>query len=140
MNRAPLTEKDVQKIIDDCLSQGILPEFLQEHGREAVNMLYYEMTEEEARELAKEDGYEIGLAAGMREGLEKGMQEGFSKGLAKGSAEGQAAGRAEGRAEGQAAGEANARRDIAKKLKASGMAPADIADFTGLRLNDIENL
>ena len=45
-----------------------MTEFLKEHGEEAVNMLFLEMTEEEARELSREDGYEAGLEEGKLEG------------------------------------------------------------------------
>ena len=40
----------VQKILKQCREEGILTEFLDKHGEEAVNMLFLEMTEEEARE------------------------------------------------------------------------------------------
>lgn len=56
----------VQKILKEWREEGILTDFLEEHGTEAVNMLFLEMTEEEARELAKQDGYEEGRKDGVR--------------------------------------------------------------------------
>ena len=42
--------------------------------------------------------------------------------------------------EGREEGEKNMQREIAAKLKAAGMAPADIAEATGLSLEEIEAL
>ncbi len=62
----------VQKILKQCREEGILTEFLDKHGEEAVNMLFLEMTEEEARELSKEDGFSEGFDEGIQEGMKEG--------------------------------------------------------------------
>ena len=59
-----------------------------------------------------------GREAGLEEGLEKGRAEGLEKGLEKGRAE--------------------ERLEIARKLKVMGMTTADIADATGLTVEEIE--
>ena len=51
----------VQKILKQCREEGILTEFLDKHGEEAVNMLFLEMTEEEARELSRKTDLVKGL-------------------------------------------------------------------------------
>ena len=51
----------VQKILKECREEGILTEFLDKHGEEAVNMLFLEMTEEEARELSRKTDLVKGL-------------------------------------------------------------------------------
>ncbi len=57
---------------------------------------------------------------GIREGRESGLKEGHESGLK------------EGRESGLKDGEKLAQEKIALKLKASGMAPAEIAEITGL--------
>ena len=64
----------VQKILKQCREEGILTEFLDKHGDEAVNMLFLEMTEEEARELSKEDGFSEGFDEGIQEGMKEGVR------------------------------------------------------------------
>ena len=67
----------VQKILKQCREEGILTEFLDKHGEEAVNMLFLEMTEEEARELSKEDGFDEGFGEGVRQTAQKMKQKGI---------------------------------------------------------------
>lgn len=64
----PLTEKELDKLLQECIGEGILTDFLKAHGTEVISMLFTEMTEEEARELAREDGYERGRRDGQAEG------------------------------------------------------------------------
>lgn len=73
-------KKDAYKIaIQECISQGILKEYLQRKGSEVCNMLIadynYELDMEVQREEAREEGFEEGRMAGM----EKGMEEGKSR-------------------------------------------------------------
>lgn len=74
----------VQKILKECREEGILTDFLEEHGTEAVNMLFLEMTEEEARELSKQDGYEEGRKDGVEQGRKDGVRLTAQKMKAKG--------------------------------------------------------
>lgn len=62
------TDRELKQIFQQCIEQGILPDFLKEYGTEGINMLFEELTEEEAIELAREDGIEIGHQAGVAEG------------------------------------------------------------------------
>ena len=71
----------VQKILKECREEGILTEFLDKHGEEAVNMLFLEMTEEEARELSKEDGFSEGFDEGIQEGMRVTAQKMKQKGI-----------------------------------------------------------
>ena len=73
---------------------------------------------------------------GYAEGMAKGMTEGMAKGMAKGKAEGKAEGIAEGRAEG--AKEEKLR--MAKTLKDMGLPTSQIAQATGLSVEEIEGL
>lgn len=58
----------------------------------------------------------------------------------EGRLEGIAEGRAEGRLEGIAEGEQNALRKTAKGMKQRGLSVPDIAEITGLSIDDVENL
>ena len=58
------------------------------------------------------------------------------EGLAEGRAEGREVGRAEGRAEGRM----NEKYENARKMKSKGFSVEDIADITGLSVDDIEKL
>ena len=72
--------------------------------------------------------------------MEGQYQEGMEKGLAKGRAEGHAEGRAEGRAEGHAEGRAEALTENARRMKAKGFSAEDIAEITGLSVDDVAQL
>ena len=66
-----LTELELKQLFDKCIDEGILPDFLKEHGREAVNMLFEEFTQEEVNELYERNGYEKGHAEGRAEERER---------------------------------------------------------------------
>ena len=68
------------------------------------------------------------------------LMEAEIKGRKKGMAEGRAEGRAEGEKIGRAEGEKKANIAIARKLKAKGFSPAEIAELTGLPEADIAQL
>ena len=68
------------------------------------------------------------------------METKVIEGLEQGRTEGRAEGLAEGRAEGRAEGLAEGRSDVARKMKASGMSVEQIAQFTGLSLDEIAKL
>jgi predicted transposase/invertase (TIGR01784 family) len=77
---------------------------------------------------ARADGIEIGLAKGRAEGLTKGRAEGLTKG------------RAEGLAKGMEKGMEKGIIKTAKNLKNIGIPAAQIAQATGLSIQEIENL
>ena len=73
-------KKDAYKIaMQECISQGILKEYLQRKGSEVCNMLIadynYELDMEVQREEAREEGFEEGRMAGMEKGLAEGRKE-----------------------------------------------------------------
>ena len=76
----------------------------------------------------------------MRTQLMEAEIKGRKKGMAEGRAEGRAEGEKIGRAEGRAEGEKKANIAIARKLKAKGFSPAEIAELTGLPEADIAQL
>ena len=58
----------IAQAVRDCLDEGIMAEFMQEHGTEAVNMLYTQWTWDDAMEVEREEAYEGGVEAGMAAG------------------------------------------------------------------------
>ena len=63
-----LTEREMVKIMEDCIADGILADFLKKYGTEAVGMMFRELTQEEAREMSRQDGYDLGIEQGRTEG------------------------------------------------------------------------
>ena len=86
----------------DCRKEGILTDFLREHGTEAVNMLFTEFNMEDALEVRGEEKFAEGRQAGTAEGRQAGMAEGRQAGMAEGRQSGMAEGKLAGMAEGKA--------------------------------------
>ena len=110
-------KKDAYKIaIRECISQGILKEYLQRKGSEVCNMLIadynYELDMEVQREEAREEGFEEGRMAGM----EKGMAEGRVEGIREG------------------------RKEMILKVYSDGKTIAEIANFLGEPVEEIEKI
>ena len=63
-----LTEREMVKIMEDCIADGILADFLRKYGTDAVGMMFRELTQEEAREMSRQDGYDLGIEEGRTEG------------------------------------------------------------------------
>jgi predicted transposase/invertase (TIGR01784 family) len=78
--------------------------------------------------MVQNDSFDAARLEGRAEGLEMGRAEG----LEMGRAEGMEMGRTEG-AQGKA-------MEIAKKMKAAGMSDSDIANMTGLSVQEISDL
>ncbi len=55
----------IAQAVRDCLDEGIMAEFMQEHGTEAVNMLYTQWNWDDAMEVEREEAYEDGVEAGQ---------------------------------------------------------------------------
>ena len=100
------------EIMNNCIKEGILPDFLSKHGREAVGMMFRELTQEEAMEMSRQDGYTLSVEKGRYEGL----------------------------AEGEASGRAEREIEMAKAMKADNKPVDEISKYTGLSVEDIEKL
>ena len=119
-NKETLNERDMVEIMESCIKDGILPEFLSKYGREAVGMMFKELTQEEAREMSRQDGYDLGI--------EQGRNEGFAEGEKIGEERGEASGRAEREIE------------MAKAMKDRSYSIDEISELTGLSAEEIEQL
>ncbi|NEO15951.1 MULTISPECIES: Rpn family recombination-promoting nuclease/putative transposase [unclassified Moorena] len=80
------------------------------------------------------------IQEGRQEGLEQGRQEGLQQGLEQGRQEGLQQGLEQGRQEGQQAGEQAGIQKVVKQMKAAGLSLKDIAQYTGLSMDDIDQL
>ena len=70
----------ITQAVQDCLDNGIMTEFMREHGSEAVNMLYTQWNWDDAMEVEREEAYEDGVEAGKIVGKAEGIAEGKSLG------------------------------------------------------------
>ncbi len=115
--------------VRDCKDEGILVEFIKNHGSEVVNMLNIQwdfddaiaVEREEAFEEGRNMGLELGKAVGIAEGKAAGIAEGKAAGIAEGKAAGIAEGKAAGIAEGKAAGIAEGKAAGIAEGKAAGI-------------------
>lgn len=69
-------DEAIRQAIEDCVSRGIMADYLQEHGSEVRNMLFAEFNLDDAKEVWQEEAWEKGRA----EGEAKGRAEGEIKG------------------------------------------------------------
>lgn len=76
----------------------------------------------------------------LRDNIHTERAEGRAEGRSEGRAEGLEEGRAEGLEEGRAKGVEEARKQSAVRMKAKGFSAEDIADITGLSLEEIADL
>ncbi len=111
-NKETLNERDMVEIMESCIEDGILPEFLSKYSREAVGMMFKELTQEEAREMSRQDGYDLGI--------EKGIEQ--------------------GRSEGEASGRTAEKLEMAKMMKSDNEPIEKISKYTGLSIEEIEKL
>ncbi len=75
----PLGEA-VEKAVDDCISRGVLAEFLKKNRAEAIKVSIYEYDEERHMRQTKEEGYEEGYESGLAEGEKIGRESGLIAG------------------------------------------------------------
>ncbi|MBR2234460.1 MAG: PD-(D/E)XK nuclease family transposase [Prevotella sp.] len=95
---------------------------------------------EEGRVKGLEEGRVKGLEEGRAKGMEEGRAKGMEEGRAKGMEEGRVKGLEEGRAQGLEKGAQDKAADIARKMKSKGMAVSEIAELTGLTVDEIIQL
>lgn len=57
-------DEAITKTIEDCEREGIMVDFVREHGSEAVNMIYTQFNMDDALEVRYEEGFEDGAEKG----------------------------------------------------------------------------
>ena len=65
-------DEAIIKTIRDCEREGIMVDFVREHGTEAVNMIFTQFNLDDAMEVRYEEGFEDGFENGFENGTEKG--------------------------------------------------------------------
>ena len=83
-DKGPLTNEVMREILNKCIAENILADFLKKYGSEVIGMLFKELTEEEVIKISEEDGYAKGKSDGLAEGKVAGLAEGELKGELKG--------------------------------------------------------
>ncbi len=68
-------EEALSDAVESCIEQGIMREFLENHGSEVRNMLYTEWNLEDACRVAREEAMEIGIEKGRNEGELAGIRK-----------------------------------------------------------------
>ncbi len=106
-------DEAIRQAMRDCLREGIMVDFIQEHGTEVINMLFTEFNMEDALEVRGEEKYEEGLADGIAQGMAQGRTQGI----------------VQGRAEGLEAGEVRNAIHIIRAKLAKGLSASEIADM-----------
>jgi predicted transposase/invertase (TIGR01784 family) len=101
---------------------------------------YARLSNQIKSQLDYQSGMENARRKGLAEGEAKGRVEGEARGRVEGHAEGRKEGEAKGRKEGEAKGRTNEKLEIARKMKAAGRSAVEIAEFTGLPAESIEQM
>jgi predicted transposase/invertase (TIGR01784 family) len=113
-------ETRYRKVINYCIENNIMSDFLMMHGSEVYNMLLTEWNMDDALDVRYEEGVEYGVARGIEQGLEQGLAQGVAKGLEQGVEQG--------------------RIDAARRMKNDGVEAAFIAKYTGLTIAEINEI
>jgi len=102
--------KAMKNAVQYCLDHGILREYMEQHAEEVLNMRITDWNLEDALAVEREEGMEDGFKRGREEGLSEGLQRGRN----------------------------DEKRETARKLKAIGLSPEQIAEVTGLPQDELE--
>ena len=75
---------EVSRAVEECISEGILADFLLKSRAEVVAISIFEYDEERERELIKKAEFESGKEEGIKAGIELGKAQGIELGKAQG--------------------------------------------------------
>ncbi len=74
----------MQGVIEACIRDHILEDFLQENREDIVMKYIWEYDEKLAMEAAHEEGYDEGWLKGREEGIDQGIKQGIDQGIDQG--------------------------------------------------------
>jgi hypothetical protein len=83
-NTGATLEEAVTQAVRECVDEGILAEFLKNHGAEVLSMISLEYNAELERTAIYEEGFDEGFDEGRSEGRDEGRDEGRSEGRSEG--------------------------------------------------------
>ena len=76
-------DEAVECAVAECISEGILADFLKRNRAEAIKVSIYEYNEELHLATVRSEGYEDGLSDGLERGLSEGLERGISQGITR---------------------------------------------------------
>ena len=76
-------DEAVERAVTECISEGILADFLKRNRAEAIKVSIYEYNEELHLATVRSEGYEDGLSDGLERGLSEGLERGISQGITR---------------------------------------------------------
>jgi len=79
MEQGQTRDEAIIQAMEEYSRQGIMVDFINEHGTEVRNLLFTEFNIEDALEVCKEENFERGMATGIEKGIEKGMATGTDR-------------------------------------------------------------
>ncbi|MGP1439226.1 MAG: Rpn family recombination-promoting nuclease/putative transposase [Treponema sp.] len=113
-------EKKFDLAIKDCIEHGMLDKYLTEQWKRVRNMLQSEYNYNLDIAVQRAEAREAGILLGIEKGMQKGIQKGIQRGIQKGKMEGIS--------------------ETAKKLIAMNLSIEQIAQATGLSIEEISKL
>lgn len=72
MEEGRTRDEAIIQAMEECSRQGIMVDFINEHGTEVRNLLFTEFNVEDALEVCREENFERGLETGIEKGLATG--------------------------------------------------------------------
>ena len=88
------------------------------------------------RDEAKEEGIQIGIGLGIEQGIKQGIEQGIERGIEQGIERGIEQGIEQGVQQGLAQG----RRELIRRMLENGLAPEQVAELTGIGLDEIQGM
>lgn len=70
--------------MEECVHNGVMADFINQHGSEVRNMLFEEFNLEDAKQEWYAEWYAEGMEAGIERGIERGMERGIRQGVVQG--------------------------------------------------------
>ena len=114
----------IENSIRTCRDEGVLADFLKNHGGEVMSFLFEKLTREECEAIREADGFDNGYNSGYEQGYERGETAGYER----------------GETAGYERGETDGVLRVAASLKRNGMSIDEITKVTGLEHARIEEL
>ncbi|MDR0424225.1 MAG: hypothetical protein LBH39_02005 [Clostridiales Family XIII bacterium] len=67
-------EEAIREAVRHCMENGIMTDFLEQHGSEVNNMIFTEFNMDDAKAIWREEGFEEGFEEGWAEGWAEGLE------------------------------------------------------------------
>ena len=129
MQHCSTLNQAVECVVDECIKEGILAEFLSKNRAEVISMSIFEYDKELEEKKLRKAEYEAGFSDGEKSGHETGFSEGHKSGFS------------EGRESGFSEGQNHAAIETARRmLQSNKFTIEEIAKFSGLSQQEVETI